>query len=116
MALLSPGAAGIIRPEQVGPLIIEPLKDASIAFQISTLVPTESPDLRFPIVVQDAQAGWTAEGADITPTDPDTDELVVTPKKCAALVKVSNELANDSSPAAAQVVGDGLVRDLARKV
>ena len=38
-----------------------------------------------------------------------------TPSKLAGLVVVSNELAADSSPAALQVVGDGLVRDLRRK-
>ena len=40
----------------------------------------------------------------------------MTPKKLAGLVAVSNELASDTSPAALQVVGDGLVRDLKRKI
>jgi HK97 family phage major capsid protein len=70
---------------------------------VSTVVPTQSPDLRFPVVVQDASAEWTAEGADINPSDPDVNELSFVPKKCADPVKVSSELANDSSPAAAQV-------------
>ena len=39
----------------------------------------------------------------------------ITPSKLAGLVVISAELAADSSPAALQVVGDGLVRDLARK-
>jgi hypothetical protein len=34
----------------------------------------------------------------------------VTPKKLAGLTVITNELAMDSSPAALQVVGDGLVR------
>ena len=45
--------------------------------------------------------------------DPTLDEVNVVPSKLAGLVVISNELANDSSPAALQVVGDGLVRDLA---
>ena len=39
----------------------------------------------------------------------------MTPPKLAGPVVISAELAADSSPAALQVVGDGLVRDLARK-
>jgi HK97 family phage major capsid protein len=64
----------------------------------------------------DAAANWLAEAADITETDPTIGEEVVTPLKVGALTKVSNELANDSSPAATSVVGDGLVRSIARKV
>ena len=43
-------------------------------------------------------------------------EIVITPKKLAGLTVLSNELANDSSPAALSVVGEGLVRDLRRKL
>lgn len=43
------------------------------------------------------------------------DEINIVPAKLAGLTIISNELAMDSSPAALQVVGDGLVRDLARK-
>ena len=38
------------------------------------------------------------------------------PKKLAGLTVITNELANDSDPAALQVVGDGLVRDLQTKI
>lgn len=40
----------------------------------------------------------------------------MTPKKLAGLTVISNELAGDSSPAALQAVGDGVVRDLKRKL
>ena len=43
-------------------------------------------------------------------------EITVTPKKLAGLVVVTNELAADAHPAALGVVGDGLVRDLRRKI
>ena len=69
-----------------------------------------------PRVTADPAAAWTAEGAEIAVTDATLDEIVVTPKKLAGLVVVSNELASDSSPAALGVVGDGLVRDLRRKI
>ncbi len=116
MSLLTSGAAGILKPEEVARLVIEPLQNASTAMQISTVVPTASHQFRIPIVVADAGSGWYSEGSDITPTDAQISELVVTPTKLATLSKVSNELANDSSPTATAVVGQGMARDLARKL
>ena len=40
----------------------------------------------------------------------------MTPPKVAGLTIVSREMADDSDPAAAQVVGDGLARDIARRI
>jgi HK97 family phage major capsid protein len=106
MALTTSGGASILTPEEVGALVIRPLMEQSAAAQVSTVVPTNSHDFRVPIVSADPTAAWVAEGAEITASDPTITEVLVTPKKLAA----------DSSPAALQVVGDGLVRDLKRKL
>jgi HK97 family phage major capsid protein len=98
MSLLDSTAGGIVLPEVVGPLIIQPLRNRSTAMQVCSNVETASPFFRFPVVQLDAASGWIAEGADITPTDPNIQECKVTPMKLGALVKVSNELAQDSSP------------------
>lgn len=116
MSLLDSTAGGIVLPEFVGPLVVQPLRARSTALQICTEVSTPSPTFRLPVVDLDASAAWTAEGSDIDVSDPQVSEEVVVPRKVAALVKVSNELANDSSPAATSVVGDGLARSLARKI
>src|SRR5262245_58096558 len=116
MTTASNSGGPVLSPEQVSALVIQPLIDQSVAAQVSTVVQTGSHDLRVPRVTADPAAAWTAEGAEIAVTDPTLDEMVVTPKKLAGLVVVSNELAADSSPAALQVVGEGLVRDLRRKL
>jgi HK97 family phage major capsid protein len=116
MALTTSGGASILTPEEVGALVIRPLMEQSVAAQVSTVVQTTSHDFRVPVVSADPTAAWTAEGAEITASDPTITEIVVTPKKLAGLTVISNELAADSSPAALQVVGDGLVRDLKRKL
>jgi HK97 family phage major capsid protein len=108
--------ASILTPEQVHALVIQPLMEESVAAQVSTVVPVSSHDLRVPRVTQDPAAAWTAEGAEINVSDAVLDEIPVTPKKLAGLVVISNELANDTSPAALGVVGQGLVRDLKRKI
>lgn len=116
MSLLSAAAGGIVLPEQIGPLIIQPLRQRSTALQVATEVQTLSPKFRLPVINLDAASTWLAEGADITATDPTIGEEVVSAMKLGALTRVSNELANDSSPAATSVVGDGLTRSIARQL
>lgn len=116
MSMTTSSDSSILRPEDVGALVVQPVTAASVAMQVSTVVNTSSHDYRIPIIDSDPTAGWFAEGAEITPSDAGTDELVVTPAKVAGLTIISRELADDSSPAASQVVGDGLARDIARKV
>lgn len=103
-------------PETVGELIVKPVQAASVAMQVGTVVNIASKDYRLPIVAADPSAAWVAEGGNIPDSDGELDELVCTPSKVAGLSIVSRELAEDSSPAAQQVIGDGLARDIARKV
>ncbi len=107
--------AGLL-PDQHGPLVVQPALAASVFAQVATVAVTTATRYRIPIVNADPTASWVAEGAEITPSDPTLDELIVTPAKVAGLTVVSRELADDSDPAAAQVVGDGLARDIARRV
>ena len=64
----------------------------------------------------DTQASFVAEGAEAPVTDPNVDELTITPAKAVGLTVITNELAADSSPSALQVVGDGLLRELIRRI
>lgn len=116
MSLTSSTGAAMLTADEVSALVIRPLMEQSIAAQVATIVPITAHDLRVPIATADPTAAWTAEGAEIAVSDPTITELLVTPKKLAGLTVITNELASDSSPAALQVVGDGLVRDLKRKL
>lgn len=114
MSMTTATGAAIMTPEQVAELIVRPLTQQSVALRVGTVVPVDG-GLRVPVVSADPQAAWTAEGAEIAVSDPTLTEVDIIPKKLAGLTVVSSELAADSSPAALQVVGDGIVRDLARK-
>lgn len=111
----NPGAGGLL-PDQYGPLVVQPTLEASVFARVATLARTVATEYRIPIVATDPTASWVAEGAEITPSDPTLQELVVTPPKVAGLTIVSREMADDSSPAAANVVGAGLGRDIARRI
>ena len=116
MATNSTTHANIIAPALVGDLVIRPLINNSIAGQALTEVNIGVASINFPVVTADPSAGWVAEGAEISASDSAVSQVTVTPKKLAGLSIITNELANDSSPAAAQLVGDGLVRDMSRKL
>lgn len=108
---------GVIAPESIGPLILEPLQKTSVAMQVSSVVQSASKDYRFPILESNPLCHWVAEGGQLTPEDPGTDELVVTPKKLTALVKISREMANDSiNPGAAALVGASVVSQIQRQL
>ena len=104
-----------ILPDDFGPLVVQPFMDVSMAAQVATTVTTSANRYRIPTVTADPTAAWVAEGAEIPISDPTLAELTVTPAKVAGLTIVSRELADDSNPAAANVVGMGLARDLARR-
>jgi HK97 family phage major capsid protein len=109
------GVGGIL-PEQYGSLIVEPVQAASVAIRVSDFVSTDSVTFHVPKLTDDVSAQWVAEGDEIPQDDPAFDEDEVTPKKLAALTIISRELAEDTSPAAASLVGQSMARDMAKKV
>lgn len=105
-----------ISPEQVAQLIELPVQRESVAIQVSTLVRTASTITRFPLVTSDPTAAWTAEGDEIATSDPTVDDVEVEPAKLAGLVVVTNEAAADTNPAVSALIGNGLARDIAKKL
>lgn len=105
-----------ITPDQTDDLIVLPVERASVAIQASTLIATEATRTHIPLVTEDPSAAWVAEGEEIGASDPKIDDVVVEPAKIAGLTVITNELARDSSPAAQNIIGDGLARDIARKI
>lgn len=108
--------AGLLTPEEVGTLLVAPIVAESIAATVSTVVTTEASSFRIPVVAADPSASWVAEGQEIPITDADLDEAIVEFAKLAGLTIITNELAADTSPQAAEAIGAGLARDMARKL
>lgn len=110
--------AGAILPAEYAALITKPLMAQSLAFNpaIATVQDISSGEWRVPIVTKDPSVGWVAEGEQIGDSVPELDQITVTPSKVAGIVPITRELANDSSPAAQQIVGDGLARDIAHTI
>lgn len=105
-------------PEQIHPLIVQPVEAASIALQVAETVHTDTQvgSYRVPIVAADPTAQWVAEGEEIAPSAANLRETASAFYKVAGLTVITRELAEDTSPSAANLVGAGLARDIARKV
>lgn len=116
MAMTTASGNASFLPTDTGELIVRPVTAASIATTVSTVVTTGADVFRIPVVSADPTAAWVAEGAEITPADATLTEAVVNFKKLAGLTIVSNEMVADATPEAARVIGDGLARDIARKL
>ncbi|AFR50021.1 phage major capsid protein [Gordonia sp. KTR9] len=116
MAVLNNTLENAFTPEDYGKLIDTVVDETSVAFQAATVVNTSKHQIRFPVLVADPETGWYAENTEIDLTDPETNEVVVVPSKVAGLTQLSNEAVDDTDPAVAQMTGQALARDIAKKV
>ncbi|MFV8381314.1 phage major capsid protein [Corynebacterium hindlerae] len=106
----------ILTPEQVKDLFVQPFLKQSVVSQVTTVTHIDSHETRFPIITKDPTASWTAEGEEISPSDPTVSEVKVTPAKVAGLTVASNEMMADMLGEAMSIVGDGLVRQAVNAV
>lgn len=116
--LTTPGTAGgSFAPTEAADYFFDRLAAASVGLQSGfTQVGTIGARLAIPRILSDGAAAWTAEGEEITPSDPNADIVTATPRKLAALSYCSNELVADSNPSAQNAVADNLARSLALKL
>ncbi|MGB5794535.1 MAG: phage major capsid protein [Mycolicibacter algericus] len=103
-------------PQAFGEMLDLEVQAKSVAAQASTLFGTEKQKVGFPLWVADPAVGWYGELDEISLTDGDTDEVVVTPTKTAGLTLVSNELADDSDPDVAEQIAAALANQIAHAI
>jgi HK97 family phage major capsid protein len=104
-------------PQDILELVVQPVGTGSIAAQVAGYRSGLTGNaLRVPLVTTDPSAAWVNEGEEIPLSEAELGEVEAAYRKLAGLAVVSRELAEDSDPAAAEQIGEGLVRDLARKL
>lgn len=116
MAVLDSNSPGGFLPETWGKLLDTVIAAKSIAFKVGTVVPIETESINVPLLQGDPASGWYLENTQISLTDPDLDDIVVTPKAVKALTQISNEAAGDIRPAVADLIGASLGRSLAKSI
>ncbi len=116
MAITLASADALVRPESVGPLLIEPLTKASFAMQVSTNVQTNSESYRLPKLSEHPPVGWQQENVDWDLGDATFDEIDVKFFKAGGAVRLSTEICESSDPQAATIIGQSLASALARTI
>lgn len=112
------GAVQTVLPAKIADAIILPLSAQSLALTVAATTRTGEHinTFRAPIVNRDPSASWISEGAEIPSSTLGIDEVVSPFFKVGGIVQISRELAEDSSPGVADLVGDGLAREIAREI
>lgn len=116
MAMKTTGTPEAFLPEDYGNLLIATATPLSVAMSTTTVVTTDSNTFHIPTITGEVTAAWVDELAEIAPSDATLAEEVVRPRKLAALTKISNELRHDSTPQAAEVIGQSIARDIANQI
>lgn len=109
-------AGGFIVPEEFSTDIIELLRPASVVRSLNpTVVPMPRGNLTMPKLAGGSSASYVGENQNIGKTEPTFGQLVLTARKLAALVPISNDLIRYSSPQADIVVRDDLIAAMAQR-
>jgi HK97 family phage major capsid protein len=111
-----PAKGGVLVPPDQASAVWEMLGAASIGLASGfTIVDTDSDELHLPTVTDDG-AAWTPEATAIADAEPTFAEVIARPRKLAAYVEIGNELIDDSSPAALDVVSQSVTRAMGREL
>jgi HK97 family phage major capsid protein len=112
----SPNSTAGILPDGYASLITEPLDAQNVAINASTLIPTDNHRVHIPKLIQDPTASWIAEGAEIDASQAKVDDLVVTPAKVGGLNVITSEAAADTTPKAAELLGQRLAQAVSKNI
>jgi HK97 family phage major capsid protein len=112
---LPPGGFGAaITPQEWAKYVLTHLYFQSVVLASgATRIDTIYRQVHVPRVKTDGSAGWYSEVETITAGEPTGDELLLTPKKVAAIAQLSAEVVADSQPSVIDAVGTAMVRAVA---
>jgi HK97 family phage major capsid protein len=114
MASTPTSAGGILIPTVLSASVIDAARAASVVLNAGALtLPMTSNNLVMPRLTADVPVSWVAEGAAITETQAAFDSVTFTANKMGALVRISSELLEDSSPSVDAIVISSLGKALA---
>ena len=87
---------GYTVPDEFERQLVQALEENNIFRQMATVIHTDSGTHAIPLADDTGEADWVDEGGEITDADPTFGQAVLKAFKMGTLIKVSNELLNDS--------------------
>lgn len=113
----APTTSAVWGEEQWANFVLQHLSTESVLLNAGARrVNVSGKSMTIPRLLDDGDATWTAEGAEISSDAPDADTLTLTPKKLANVVSLSNESVSDASVDELNEVGRAMTRAAAKRM
>lgn len=87
---------GYLVPDEFERTLVESLQEENIFRKLAHVITTSSGDRKIPVVASKGSASWVDEEGTITESDDSFGQVSIGAYKLGTLIKVSNELLNDS--------------------
>lgn len=87
---------GYLVPDEYEKKLVEALEDEVFFRSLATVIKTSSGDRKIPIVTSKGEAAWIDEGGQFQESDDSFGQTSIGAHKLATMIKVSDELLNDS--------------------
>ena len=104
---------GYLVPDEYENTLIEKLHDENIIRQYATVIKSSNGDKKIPVVAGYGEATWTDEEAAYTESDDSYGVITLGAHKLTSIIKVSEELLNDSAFDLEQYISKEFVRRMA---
>ncbi len=104
---------GYLVPDEYESTLIEKLHDENIIRQYATVIKSSNGDKKIPVVAGYGEAAWTDEEAAYTESDDSFGVITLGAHKLTSIIKVSEELLNDSVFDLEQYISKEFVRRMA---
>ncbi len=104
---------GYLVPDEYESTLIEKLHDENIIRQYATVIKSSNGDKKIPVVAGYGEATWTDEEAAYTESDDSFGVITLGAHKLTSIIKVSEELLNDSVFDLEQYISKEFVRHMA---
>lgn len=105
---------GYLVPDEFERTLIQALQDQNIMRSLATVISTSSGDRLIPVVASHGSASWIAEEGDYTESDEAFNRVTLGAHKVGTLIKVSEELLQDSAFNLEQYIVSEFARRLGR--
>ena len=96
LSIGSDSEGGYLVPDEYEKKLVESLEDEVFFRSLATVIKTSSGDRKIPIVTSKGEAAWIDEGGQFPESDDSFGQTSISAYKLATMIKVSDELLNDS--------------------
>ena len=93
---------GYLVPDEYEKKLVQALEDEVFFRNLATVIKTSSGDRKIPIVTSKGEAAWIDEGGQFPESDDSFGQTSISAYKLATMIKVSDELLNDSEEGSVQ--------------